>query len=946
MSKCNTNMAGKCDPLSDVLSREMDSGCERRKAQDWAEESRQDAAAAAGSALAAKTSENAAADSARAAAESENAAADSASAAETSKTAAADSAKAAADSADAAQTSAAVAAASKQDAAASASTAAAGAAKAEISAAAAAEQAQTACQYAEAAKGSADAAAEHAARTGRDVQAAQGSAQEAAGAAAAAGTSETNAAKYAKQAQSYAVGGTGTRADEDTDNAAHYYEQAKRISQGLQGALMPMGTISFARLAGTAKEPGYLYNISDAFETDERFKEGPGHKYPAGTNVYYTADEHWDAMSGAYVLGVKGNAEQEYRLGQVNITPAGIGLDKVNNTADADKVVASAGKLTTPRNLKVNLANTGTATFDGSATQENIPVTGIVSSKNGGTGRNNNCRIYAVASTGDIQIRLDSDNPDHTKYDAINFNLWTSTPDIMRFGYKLKGQEDWIVAKLYSDRNKPTPNDIGALPATGKALTSGTADKVANTLTFTGSSTGVFDGSKALTINIPGEATEGSAGLLSPEDKKKIDSIDEKQDKLVGTAGQVVGFDVNGAPQAVELGGTNLITRDFLGSSAVAFDDTNSRSKIGYKTNVGDYVSPTGHYKVLPTANLPFLHKDVTYTVSALVWTAGDNVAFYMDFYPTDDLPDSQKFIATSSPQRFTFTARSDLEEMDQSPSLRFVAIGLNSITESNRLFITDIKLEYGSVATDWSPAPEDLQDKLTLPLSPEQGGTGADNMFKINIVDLADPTRNQFSMNFYRIGEIESDYDFEHVLMQLNTNLNTYDAPKLTIYSQQKGQPNQVGQVIYSTTNKPSPSEIGALPSNGKALTAGTADKVAHALTFTGAVNDTFDGSAAKTISIPEPGGIKIHSAVFTAANWKGDDNSGYTQTVNVAGVTAATELGPPLMRPTGVRDTDEELHEALTIINEGFCEPGSGTVKVTVWEKPETDITVYWRS
>ena len=42
------------------------------------------------------------------------------------------------------------------------------------------------------------------------------------------------------------------------------------------------------------------------------------------------------------VTGVKGNAETSYRKGNVNITPANIGLGNVNNTADSDKSVMYA----------------------------------------------------------------------------------------------------------------------------------------------------------------------------------------------------------------------------------------------------------------------------------------------------------------------------------------------------------------------------------------------------------------------------------------------------------------------------------------------------------------------------------------------------------------------------------------------------------------------------
>lgn len=45
---------------------------------------------------------------------------------------------------------------------------------------------------------------------------------------------------------------------------------------------------------------------------------------------------------GGVVTGVKGSAETEYRLGQVNITKANIGLGNVDNTADVDKPVSTA----------------------------------------------------------------------------------------------------------------------------------------------------------------------------------------------------------------------------------------------------------------------------------------------------------------------------------------------------------------------------------------------------------------------------------------------------------------------------------------------------------------------------------------------------------------------------------------------------------------------------
>lgn len=96
--------------------------------------------------------------------------------------------------------------------------------------------------------------------------------------------------------QSYAVGGTEARTDEDIDNARYYYIQSKAIKDGINGNFVPMGTIEFSQLSTVAKETSYTYHIKDDFVTDDTFKGGAGVSYQAGTNVYYTADGYWDCF--------------------------------------------------------------------------------------------------------------------------------------------------------------------------------------------------------------------------------------------------------------------------------------------------------------------------------------------------------------------------------------------------------------------------------------------------------------------------------------------------------------------------------------------------------------------------------------------------------------------------------------------------------------------------
>lgn len=112
-------------------------------------------------------------------------------------------------------------------------------------------------------------------------------------------TSEDNALNSANRAQSYAIGGTGTRDGEDSNNAYYYYERVKSIISGLDSGFIPMGTISFSELDTVDKLTGYVYNISDDFVTTDDFREGAGRSYTAGTNVYCCYDGMLDCFGGA-----------------------------------------------------------------------------------------------------------------------------------------------------------------------------------------------------------------------------------------------------------------------------------------------------------------------------------------------------------------------------------------------------------------------------------------------------------------------------------------------------------------------------------------------------------------------------------------------------------------------------------------------------------------------
>lgn len=251
-------LQAEIDDIKNTVSEAKDSA-------DAAEASKKAAAAseqaAAKSETAAKASEAAAAGSAKDAAASKAAAAKSEADAKASETAAKSSETEAGKSA-------ADAAASAGNALASANSAAGSATDAENAAAAAAESQAAAAASKNAAKDSKDAAA--------------ASAQGASSSASAAAQSAADAAGAKKAAESWAVGGTGTRTGEDTNNAKYWCESAQAAAgggvtsfKGRGGAVVPQSgdytpEMVGADPAGTANSKVSAHNKSADAHADIR----------------------------------------------------------------------------------------------------------------------------------------------------------------------------------------------------------------------------------------------------------------------------------------------------------------------------------------------------------------------------------------------------------------------------------------------------------------------------------------------------------------------------------------------------------------------------------------------------------------------------------------------------------------------------------------------------
>lgn len=93
----------------------------------------------------------------------------------------------------------------------------------------------------------------------------------------------------------------------------------------------------------------YLNTHDADIVTEQELSDALAGKVDKETNKsLMSADEHTKLSgieTGAQVntvTGVKGNAENNYRTGEINISPANIGLGNVDNTSDANKPISTA----------------------------------------------------------------------------------------------------------------------------------------------------------------------------------------------------------------------------------------------------------------------------------------------------------------------------------------------------------------------------------------------------------------------------------------------------------------------------------------------------------------------------------------------------------------------------------------------------------------------------
>lgn len=200
-------------------------------------------------------------------------------------------------------------------------------------------------------------------------------------------------------------------------------------------------------------------------------------------------------------------------------------------------------------------------------------------------------------------------------------------------------------------------------------------------------------------------------------------------------------YSVGSTLKGVNVGGRNLARWTSTGDNwdATSFD---KNTRTFTRENAGTIEKYIGLY------NKTSLLQGNTYILSATIWSNGNVKSCDMFTYNEQVTSIKQKAISgselTTNPQRFEllFTIPNDSTGWD-SATIRFDNNGTTSEGTTAILYVKDVKLELGNIATDWTPAPEDVDEGINnAQSSADKANTNASNAQ--NTADNAQDTANK----------------------------------------------------------------------------------------------------------------------------------------------------------------------------------------------------------
>lgn len=164
-------------------------------------------------------------------------------------------------------------------------------------------------------------------------------------------------------------------------------------------------------------------------------------------------------------------------------------------------------------------------------------------------------------------------------------------------------------------------------------------------------------------------------------------------------------------------GNENLFRSSFYNTTnLVTISDSSSASKIGYKIDTASSLKNI-NCNIIDTSVLTYGTQ--TYTLSFIAKAGGSGCRLCCDIFPDSygtsiGLPNDSGMALTTSYQKFSFsgTIQNSTGAFVANTKFRFWALAGEHPYD---IYVSDIKFEVGSTATDWCPSPYDIQTDKTV---------------------------------------------------------------------------------------------------------------------------------------------------------------------------------------------------------------------------------------
>lgn len=275
-------------------------------------------------------------------------------------------------------------------------------------------------------------------------------------------------------------------------------------------------------------------------------------------------------------------------------------------------------------------------------------------------------------------------------------------------------------------------------------------------------------------------------GIVTAEEQRAIADAQAKADAAQADAISAAAIDAQAKVDAIEVGGRNLFllsgeTQNWsTGGVGVLTIDYSA----GYKDTLSSRLEATGAY--IFRFKFPIISNTDTFTLS--FWYK--NLQSGTDIYPQIN---DRAFSKKTDGQSLVWLKYSDTRLIDNLIGTHgFIDFELYSSAQID-IIISDIKIEKGNKATDWTPAPENVQANIDT--AEYNAKTYADNAFVEKTVHQSDITQLSDSIS-QRVTETDFDANNDVVGQRMTEIEQTADNISLNLYdsvNQNRGRLNKV---------------------------------------------------------------------------------------------------------------------------------------------------------